>query len=308
MVPCYSFHWNCLKEFAVDMSWLCYPVGRPEYLYLPFPGAQKWSLMPWCAVRFAALIFGVSVSPIRSTACRGPLSLWGSTMSPHGPWCSSELSVPWHRLALECRDSVIWSGFLVCPPRKAAVLECAEVMKSVGTFQKHSFSWVFPGACSDTRIVSSCVLLSPCCYHTNLMMSWLPALCRNCSMHCWGSYFHVGAAFPATLTPRTQLLSDSGQKRHDIFYSSRTIYLHFWHLLMCWTSWYKLSDSYCTLQYFKNCSVNHCNLSIRALNWIQETQFWFASALLTNCRWDTLVFLVSFLSLCRTLIAILICL
>lgn len=125
-----------------------------------------------------------------------------------------------------------------------------------------------------------------------------------------GFRLSCGSCFSSNpLTKDTAALRQGSQKRHDIFYSSRTINLHFWHILMCWTSWYKLSDSHCTLQYpyFKNCSVNHCNLRIRALNWIQDTQFWSASVVLSNCRWDTLMFLASFLSLCRTLIAILIC-
>lgn len=198
----------------MDMSWLCYPVGGPDYLYLPVPGAQNCSLMPWRAIKLVALIFGVSVSPVQSTACWASVVLTWPLMV-----CDtavSKCSLAQAGFGVSRQPRLKWVPRLFTSP--AAVLECMEVVKSVGTFQKHSFSWVFPGACSDTRIVSSCVLLSPCCYHTNLVMSWLPALCRNCSMHCWGSYFHVGPAFPATLTPRTQLLSDRVARRGMIFF------------------------------------------------------------------------------------------
>lgn len=113
MVLCYHFHWNCLKEFAMDMSWFCYPVGGPEYLYLPVPGTQNWSLVPWCAIKFVVLIFGMSVSPVQSRAwswavgvCRDP------TRCVTQQW----VSVPGHRLALVCWDSFVWSGFLACWP------------------------------------------------------------------------------------------------------------------------------------------------------------------------------------------------
>lgn len=156
-----------------------------------------------------------------------------------------------------------------------------------------------------------CVLLCPAPPLLLPRKPWLLALSRNCSVHCWGSYFHVGAAFPATLSPRTQLLSDRVTRRSMILFIVPGPSIYTFGISWCaGHPWYKLSDSHCMLQYpyFKNCSVNYCNLRIRALNWIQETQFWSASVLLSNCRWDTLVFLASFLSVCRTLIAILICL
>ena len=125
------------------------------------------------------------------------------------------------------------------------------------------------------------------------------ALCTVQKLFCalLGTLLSCGSCFSKNPnTTDAAALSQSGQKRHDIFHSSWTIYLHFWHFPVCRTSWYKLSDSHCTLQYpyFKNCSANHCNLWTRALNWMQETQFWSVSALLSNCRRDTLEFLAFF--------------
>lgn len=88
-------------------------------------------------------------------------------------------------------------------------------MKSMGMLQKHSFHRMFPGACSDTSM--PCVLLSPCC-HTNLVMPWLSAQSWNCCTHCWGSYFHMGAASEKSLMLRVQLLAATALRRGTIFF------------------------------------------------------------------------------------------
>ena len=100
-------------------------------------------------------------------------------------------------------------------------------MKPVGTFQKHSFPCVFPGACSDTSIL--CVS-----YSLPLLLPHKPrddlALCTVQKQFCalLGILLSCGRCF--SKNPNTKdaaSLSQSGQKRHDIFHSFWTIYYTF---------------------------------------------------------------------------------
>lgn len=162
------------------------------------------SLLPW------SLVY---LSPQDRVQPAEPVGFW------HDPsWSVTQQweNVPWHRLALMCRDSLVWSGFLVSSPLKQLFWNSWKWWNQWGHFKSTASPECFLEP-ALTQGLCPLVSLSRRCYHTNLVMSWLPALCRNSSTHCWGSYFHVGAAFPATLTPRTQLLSDRVARRGMIF-------------------------------------------------------------------------------------------
>lgn len=301
MVLCYYFHWNCLKEFAMDMSWLL-SCGWTR-VFVSFSSWNRELISHAMMCHQACCPDHWCICPPRTEYSL--LSLWGSDMTPHGLWHNSEktfLGIGWPWCA-EIASSEVGSLSLHLSSSCSGIHGSGEISGDISKAQLLlSVSW-------SLLWHKDCVLSCPSLAVVTTQTSWclgsllcaetLPRI-AGVPTFMWELLFqqpsHQGHSYSQTEWPEEAWY----------FYSSRTIYLHFWHFLMCWTSRYKLSDSHCTLQYFKNCSVNHCNLSIRALNWIQENQFWSASVLLSNCRWDTLVFLASFLFLCRTLIAILI--
>lgn len=157
-------------------------------------------------------------------------SMEGTAEIPTWPLmaCDTAVSVPWHRLALVCWDSLVWSGFLVSVHLSGSCSGMHESDEISGDVSKAqlllSVSW-------SLLWHKDCVLLCPA---LPLLLPHKPRdVLAPCSVQklfhaLLGFLLSCGSCFSSNPhTKDTAMLRQSGQKRHDIFYGSRTIYLHF---------------------------------------------------------------------------------